>query len=58
MSDPATIAAEIRQMAATEATRFSVLVLSEVEPATVDRFQSAAAEGLGTTVDFVTSAAI
>lgn len=43
-------------MAATEATRFSILVLSEVEPVTVDRFQSAAAEGLGTSVDFVTSA--
>lgn len=43
-------------MAATEATRFSILVLSEVEPATVDRYQSAAAEGLGTTIDFVTSA--
>ena len=56
VSDPATIAAEIRQMAATEATRFSILVLSEVEPVTVERFQSAAAEGLGTAVDFVTSA--
>ena len=56
VSDPATIATEIRQLATTEATRFSILILSEVEPVTVDRFQSAAAEGLGTTVDFVTSA--
>lgn len=56
VSDPATIATEIRELAMAEATRFSVLVLSEVEPSTVHRFQSAAAEGLGTTVDFVTSA--
>lgn len=56
VSDPATIAAEIRQLASAESTRFSVLVLSEVEPSTVDRFQSAAAEGLAATVDFVTSA--
>lgn len=56
VSDPATIASEIKQLAAAEATRFSILVLSEVEPRTVDMFKTAAAEALGKPVDFVTSA--
>lgn len=56
VSDPATIAAQIKEMAVAEATRFSILVLSEVEPKTVDAFRTAAAEGLGKPVDFVTSA--
>ena len=56
VSDPATIAAKIKEMAVAEATRFSILVLSEVEPKTVDAFRTAAAEGLGKPVDFVTSA--
>jgi endonuclease/exonuclease/phosphatase family metal-dependent hydrolase len=56
VSDPATIAAQIKEMAVAEATRFSILVLSEVEPKTVDTFKTAAAEGLGKPVDFVISA--
>ncbi len=56
VSDPVTIASEIRQMATDDATRFSILVLSEVEPKTVPVFRAAAAEGLGKPVDFVTSA--
>ena len=56
VSDPATIATEIKDMAQTDATRFSILVLSEVEPKTFDAFKSATADGLGHAVDFVTSA--
>ncbi len=56
VSDPATIASEIKAMAAAAETRFSILVLSEVEPKTVNAFKAAAAEGLGKPVDFVTSA--
>ncbi len=56
VSDPATIATQIKEMAQTDATRFSILVLSEVEPTTFDAFKSAAADGLGHSIDFVTSA--
>ena len=56
VSDPATIATQIKEMAQTDATRFSILVLSEVEPKTFDAFKSAAADGIGHSVDFVTSA--
>ena len=56
VSDAATIATQIKEMAQIDATRFSILVLSEVEPSTFDAFKSAAADGLGRTVDFVTSA--
>ena len=56
VSDPATIATQIKEMAQTDATRFSILVLSEVEPSTFDAFKSAAADGLGRSVDIVTSA--
>ena len=43
-------------MAKAEATQFSILVLSEVEPNTFEIFKVAAAEGLGHPIDFVTSA--
>jgi endonuclease/exonuclease/phosphatase family metal-dependent hydrolase len=56
VSDPVTIANQIRELARSSETRFSILVLSEVEPKTFEPFQAAAAEGLGKPVDFVTSA--
>jgi hypothetical protein len=56
VSDAATIASEIKAMAMAAETRFSILVLSEVEPKTVSAFKTAAAAGLGKPVDFVTSA--
>ncbi len=56
VSDPATIASQIKELANAPETRFSILVLSEVEPKTVDAFQTAAAQGLGKSVDFITSA--
>lgn len=56
VSDPVTIARQIKELAMAGETRFSILVLSEVEPKTFEPYQSAAAEGLGSAVDFVTSA--
>lgn len=56
VSDAATISTQIKELAAGAQTRFSILVLSEVEPQTVDAFRTATSEGLGKPVDFVTSA--
>ncbi len=56
VSDAATIAAELKQLAAAPATRFEFLALSEVEPKTMEIFKAAVAEGLGKPVDYVSSA--
>lgn len=56
VSDAATIAAELKQLAAAPATRFEILALSEVEPKTMEIFKAAVAEGLGKPVDYVSSA--
>ena len=56
VSGPAIIAAQFKEMAQADATNFSILLLSEVDPSTFEAFKSAAADGLGRTVDFVTSA--
>lgn len=56
VSDATTIAAQIVDMAKAEATQFSILVLSEVQPNTFETFKLAAAKGLGHPIDFVTSA--
>jgi len=56
VSGPAIIAAQFKEMAQADATNVSILVLSEVDPSTFEAFKSAAADRLGRTVDFVTSA--
>ncbi|MFN9719186.1 MAG: endonuclease/exonuclease/phosphatase family protein [Planctomycetota bacterium] len=56
VSDAATIADELRAMAVAPATRFEIMVLSEVEPKTMEIFRLAVAEGLGKPVDYISSA--
>jgi endonuclease/exonuclease/phosphatase family metal-dependent hydrolase len=56
VSNPLVIAEQLTELMKDPATTAEVIVLSEVDPVTVLRFQKAVAEGLGTEVDYVTSA--
>lgn len=56
VSDAAVIGQQLTELLKADETRAQMIVLSEVEPKTVQIFQVAAASGLGTEVDFVTSA--
>lgn len=56
VSDPATIAAELKVLAQTAETKFGVLVLSECAPESMETFRTAVAEGTGKPVDYVSSA--
>lgn len=56
VSNPLVIAEQLTELMRDPATRAEVIVLSEVDPVTVLRFQKAVAEGLGSEVDYVTSA--
>jgi endonuclease/exonuclease/phosphatase family metal-dependent hydrolase len=56
VSDTATIASELTQMMRAKETQAAIVALSEVDPKSFDAFQKAVAEGLGTEVDYVTSA--
>ncbi len=56
VSDPATIAAELKELAHGAETKFGILVLSECAPDSMEAFRAAAAEGLGNPVDYVSSA--
>lgn len=56
VSDPATIATELKQLASNPATKFNILVLSECAPTDMETFRASAAEGLGKPVDYVSSA--
>ena len=55
VSNPLVIAEQLSELMRDPATRAEVVVLSEVDPVTVQRFQKAVAEGLGSEIDFVTS---
>ena len=56
VSNPLVIAEQLTELMRDPATRAEVIVLSEVDPVTVLRFQKAVAEGLGSEIDYVTSA--
>lgn len=56
VSNPLVIAEQLTELMKDPATTAEVIVLSEVDPVTVLRFQKAVADGLGTEVDYVTSA--
>lgn len=56
VSDPGVISAQLSGLLQAPATRAQIVALSEVEPKTVVAYKQAVAEGLGTEVDFVTSA--
>jgi endonuclease/exonuclease/phosphatase family metal-dependent hydrolase len=56
VSDTATIAAQLVAFMKDAETKASLVALSEVEPKSVVAYQQAVANGLSTTVDYVTSA--
>jgi endonuclease/exonuclease/phosphatase family metal-dependent hydrolase len=56
VSDKDTIASQLTDLMKQPATRAGIVALSEVEPRTFDAFQKAIAVGLGSEVDYVTSA--
>lgn len=56
VSDPVEIARQLVTLLEAPATRAQIVALSEVDPKTVPDYRAAVAKGLGTDVDFVTSA--
>lgn len=56
VSDPDVIGRQLVALLEAPATRAQIVALSEVDPKTVPKYRAAVAEGLGTDVDFVTSA--
>jgi endonuclease/exonuclease/phosphatase family metal-dependent hydrolase len=56
VSDPGVIGEQLTSLLKDPATRAQIVALSEVDPKTVPGYQQAASAGLGTEVDFVTSA--
>lgn len=56
VSDPVTIAAELKTLAQTAETKFGILVLSECAPGSMEIFRAAVEGGLGKQVDYVSSA--
>lgn len=56
VSDTPTIAAELQQLVTLGPTKPSIVALSEVEPSSIGPYQQAVANGLGSTVDYVSSA--
>ncbi len=56
VSNPLVIAEQLTELMQSPETRSEIIVLSEVDPVTVLRFQKAVAEGLAAEIDYVTSA--
>lgn len=56
VSDASVLSRELARLLQAPATRAQIVALSEVEPRTVPLYRQAVAAGLGTEVDFVTSA--
>jgi endonuclease/exonuclease/phosphatase family metal-dependent hydrolase len=56
VSDPAVIGQELKKLLQDPSSRAQIIALSEVDPRTVPAYQEAVAAGLGTEVDFVSSA--
>jgi hypothetical protein len=56
VSDPGVISEQLAGLLRAPATRAQIVALSEVDPKTMPIYKQAVAEGLGSEVDFVTSA--